>query len=130
MRLILWRDYETLNTRVVSDPGATNSLSVPAEPEKFWVLRKLYISHDANGSTDFNNLVSKVRVRVEFNGVVKWDVFLHPGNGGTGSVEFENGPWEFDFDPGFYTGTKNEAMIFLMDAFGTGISSSINAIYN
>ncbi len=118
-----------LNARQLGTADAANQLTISAVTTQFRVLHKMWISHDANGATDFDNLNSHVLITIAFGANTLWLIHLHPGNGGTSSLEFEAGPWEFDFSPGLNAGVKNEALSVTVGAFGTGIASSINYLY-
>ena len=119
---------EVLNARSDATSSA-NIILLFADTSQFWVLQKLWVSNEATGTDDFDVLASRVIVDVVFGATVRWSSHLHPGNGGTGSLEFENGPWEFDFSPGLYMGTKNEGVTINVGTFGTGMSSSMNILY-
>ncbi len=117
-----------LNDRQVSADDTANALSIAADSEQYWVLRKLWVSHDSV-TGDFDAINSLITITVAFGGTTKWDSAVHPGGGGTGSVEFEAGPWEFDFGPGLYVGTVNQAMLITVGDFGANIASTVCCLY-
>ncbi len=118
-----------LNKAQGGTDGATVTLTIEANAEQYWVPMKVFLSHTASTATDFDNLKDNVIVLIAFGGSTKWTTHLHPGNGGTSSLEFENGPWEFDLSPGLYTGTLDEEVIISSTQFGTGISGILTALY-
>lgn len=119
--------YNSMTTSLAATAG---TVQIVADENQFWVARKILISHDAIGATDFDNLLSRVSVTVAIGGVNKHIAVLHPGNGGTSSLEFEAGPWCIDLSPGLYTGTKNEELLVTTPSFGTGIVSYTTLLYS
>lgn len=109
--------------------GGALTSTLLADADTFWVLRRMTVSQDGNGATDFNKLDSLSLITVSFGGVVKWISHMHPGNGGTSSLGFEAGSWKFDFSPGLYTGAKGDDLAISVGAFGTGIVLRLNYFY-
>lgn len=130
MKAVFHPSAAILNAQDSTSAGSA-VITIAADTQEFWVLRKIWVSHDASGATDFDNLSSLVTITAAWgtSPITKWTTHVHPGNGGTSSLEFENGPWEFDFSPGLYVGTKNEQMVLTATTFGTGIVGWINALY-
>lgn len=129
MRGVYHKSAAILNTRGTSSDASTGTVTVAAVAKEYWVARRLWVSNNASGATDFDNLLSIVSVNIQINGVTVWEVNLHPGNGGTGSLEFNAGPWQFDLSPGLYTGTKNETLVVNVGSFGTDMKSLIELLY-
>jgi len=130
MRTVFNPSEKIFNALSTSAANDINTLDIAADPVHFWVIRKLWLSHDASGATDFGNLPSSAELLIKFGAATEWQIQIHPGNGGTGSVEFENGPWEWDFSPGLTEYDKNEAVAITLGAMGTGIVSTICILYS
>lgn len=126
------RGATVLNSTASGLADEITTLKVTAIASEFWVAQRIVISHDASGATDFDNLNSKVAIALKFGSdTALWTVDLHPGNGGTSSLEFEAGPWDFDLSPGYMEADneKNKSLVITAAAFGTGIISTINLLY-
>jgi hypothetical protein len=119
---------KVFNARVLSSADASGVITIAAVADEAWALRKIVVSHDGSGTVDYDNLNSSVGISVQIGSDVR-AFLVHPGNGGTSSLEFNDGPWVFDLDPGLYNGTKNEALIVTAEAFGTGIKSDTFILY-
>lgn len=129
MRGVYNKPAAILNARVDSADASVGTITIAANEQEYWVLRKLWASHDADSTGDFDALNTNVEITVKIGGTLVWAQNVHPGNGGTGSLEFENGPWVFDLSPGLYVGTKNQALLIEVASFGIGIASSSAILY-
>lgn len=119
-----------LNATQIGMDSSSNTLTIAADLNEYWVLQKIWVSQDSSGSADFDTGSLKVGIDIFFTDNLRlWELDVHRGNQGTGSLEFISGPWEYNFNPGLYRSVKNEALKILVGAFGSGIKSTINILY-
>ncbi len=108
-------------------------ITVPAT--EYGVVWKVWFSVDVASEADLENLVATMAVGVTI-GSTSWSVNVHPyiahqEGAGTEFRHVDLGPWSFDFGiDGFYSGVKGEDITFTALAAGTGIKTSVEALYS